>query len=133
MRLVLAAIVIAAGAACYRGPEAIPSEKVAPLVTRQPAAAEACADSQYLRLPAIPADSLSRRVYEQLRIGPEDIPPEKVAPPVTRQPAATEACADSLYLRLLAIPVDSLSPRVYEQFRIRDAACVASRVPARQP
>jgi hypothetical protein len=63
--------------------------------------------------------------------GPEDIPSEKVAPLVTLQPAATEACADTLYLRLLAIPVDSLSPRVYEQFRIRDAACVASRVPAR--
>ena len=65
--------------------------------------------------------------------GPEDIPSEKVAPLVTHQPAATEACADTLYLRLLAIPVDNLSPRMYEQFRIRDAACVASRVPARQP
>jgi hypothetical protein len=65
--------------------------------------------------------------------GPEDLPSEKVAPLVTCQSAPTEACADSLYLRLLAIPVDSLSPRVYEQFRIRDAACVASRVPARQP
>ena len=64
--------------------------------------------------------------------GPEDIPSEKVAPLVTRQPAATEACADTLYVRLLAIPVDSLSPRLYEQFRIRDAACVASRVPARR-
>jgi hypothetical protein len=65
--------------------------------------------------------------------GPEDIPSEKVAPLITHQPAATEACADTLYVRLLAIPVDSLSPRLYEQFRIRDAACVASRVPARQP
>lgn len=65
--------------------------------------------------------------------GPEDIPSEKVAPRVTRQSPATETCADTLYLRLLAMPVDSLSPRVYEQFRIRDAACVASRVPARQP
>jgi hypothetical protein len=62
--------------------------------------------------------------------GPEDIPSEKVAPLVTRQGAATEACADTLYQRLLAIPVDSLSARQYEQFRIRDAACVASRVPA---
>lgn len=65
--------------------------------------------------------------------GPEDIPSEKVAPLVTLQPAATEPCADTLYVRLLAIPVDSLSPRQYEQFRIRDAACVASRVPAPQP
>ena len=65
--------------------------------------------------------------------GPEDIPSEKVAPLVTRQPAATEACADTLYVRLLAIPVDSLSERLYEQFRIRDAACVASRVPAPRP
>ena len=65
--------------------------------------------------------------------GPEDIPSEKVAPLVTLQPAANEACADTLYVRLSAIPVDSLSPRQYEQFRIRDAACVASRVPARQP
>jgi len=64
--------------------------------------------------------------------GPEEIPSEKVAPRVTRQSPATEACADPLYLRLLAIAVDSLSPRVYEQFRIRDAACVASRVPARR-
>lgn len=64
--------------------------------------------------------------------GPEDFPSEKVAPLVTRPPAATEACADTLYIRLLAIPVDSLSPRLYEQFRIRDAACVASRVPVRQ-
>lgn len=65
--------------------------------------------------------------------GPEDIPSEKVAPLVTRHPAAIEACADSLYVRLLAMPVDSLSPRLYEQFRIRDAACVASRVPAGRP
>ena len=65
--------------------------------------------------------------------GPEDIPSEKIAPLAARPPATTEVCADTLYLRLLAIPVDSLSPRVYEQFRIRDAACVASRVPARQP
>jgi len=65
--------------------------------------------------------------------GPEDIPSEKVAPLVTRRPAATDACADTLYVRLLGIPVDSLSPRLYEQFRIRDAACVASRVPAGRP
>ena len=65
--------------------------------------------------------------------GPEDIPSEKVAPLVTREPGATEACADTLYVRLGAIPVDSLSPRKYEQFRIRDAACVASRVPAPRP
>ena len=62
--------------------------------------------------------------------GPEDIPSEKVAPLVTRQSAATDACADTLYVRLAAMPVDSLSPRQYEQFRIRDAACVASRLPA---
>ena len=65
--------------------------------------------------------------------GPEDIPSEKVAPLVTFQPAANEACSDTLYVRLSAIPVDSLSPRQYEQFRIRDAACVASRVPAPRP
>jgi hypothetical protein len=65
--------------------------------------------------------------------GPEDIPSEKVAPLITHQPVATEACADTLYVRLLAVPVDSLSERLYERFRIRDAACVASRVPARQP
>jgi hypothetical protein len=65
--------------------------------------------------------------------GPEDIPSEKVAPLVTLQPAPAEACADTLYVRLSAIPVDSLSPRQYEQFRIRDAACVASRVPAPRP
>ena len=63
--------------------------------------------------------------------GPEDIPSEKVAPLVTRRAADSEACADTLYLRLRAVPVDSLSPRLYEQFRIRDAACVASRVPPR--
>ena len=54
MRLALSVLAIAACAACYRGPEDIPSEKVAPVVTRQGAATEACADTLYQRLLARP-------------------------------------------------------------------------------
>jgi hypothetical protein len=68
MRLVLSVLAISACAACYRGPEDIPSEKVAPLVTRQGSATEACADTLYQRLLARPVDSLSARQYEQFRI-----------------------------------------------------------------
>jgi hypothetical protein len=71
MRLVLSVLAIAVCAACYRGPEDIPSEKVAPLVTRQnagTAVAGVCGDSLYLHLLALPVDSLTARQYEQFRI-----------------------------------------------------------------
>ena len=104
MRQLFIVVATAACAACYHGPEDIPSPKVAPQVTR----------------PAeVPGPSASHQASAS-----------EASP--TRPPAATDACADSLYLHLLTIPVDSLSPRRYEQFRIRDAACVASRVPARR-
>jgi hypothetical protein len=68
MRLVFPMLALAACAACYHGPDDIPTEKVAPLVTRHPGATEACADTLYVRLLAIPVDSLSPRQYEQFRI-----------------------------------------------------------------
>ena len=106
MRHFPAVLAMAACAACYRGPEDLPSQKVAPQVTRPAEAADASAPHQ----------------------------PVANEPSLAHQPAATDACADTVYLRLLRVPVDSLSPRQYEQFRIRDAACVTSRVaPRRAP
>ncbi len=61
---------VAVLAACYHGPEDVPSRKLAPRVTRADSAVAvvACQDSLYLQLKRVPVDSLSAREYEQFRI-----------------------------------------------------------------